>query len=319
MLSGEAVDWVESGSMANDAKIAALNERMSIPGLAQIVGGNGGLPKIQIETASAAANIYLHGAQVTAWKPMGADEVLFLSEKSQWLEGKAIRGGIPVCFPWFRAKADDPKAPAHGFARTKEWQIESITKEPGDSVCAYLSTASDEATRRWWPFDFRLEYRITVGKQLKLELTMKNTGVSALRFEEALHTYFNVGDVERVSVRGLDRATYLDNRDGNRRKTQSGELRLSAQIDNAYMNASGPVEIKDEVLGRRLKTEKWNSNSTIAWNPWRDGAASMGDLGEDEWCRMLCIEGGNILNSAVTLQREETHAMTVEISAEMLH
>ena len=300
--------------MAKDAKIAALNERVSIPGLAQIVEGNGGLPKIQIETASAAADIYLHGAQVTAWKPAGAEEVLFLSGKSQWLEGKAIRGGIPVCFPWFRAKADDPKAPAHGFARTTEWQIESIAKEPGDSICAHLSIASDEATRAWWPFDFRLEYRITVGKQLKLELTMKNVGPAPLRFDEALHTYFNVGDAERVRVRGLDGVSYFDNRDGNRRKTQLGELHLSGQTDNAYVNASGPVEIVDAVLRRRLKTEKWNSNSTIAWNPWHDGAASMADLGDDEWRRMLCVEGGNILDAAVALQPGEAHTMTIEIS-----
>ncbi len=227
--------------MANDARITALNERVSVPGVAQIVSGNGGLPKIQIETASAAAEIYLHGAQVTAWKPKGSDEILFLSEKSHWAEGRAIRAGIPVCFPWFRAKADDPKAPAHWFVRTKEWQVDSI--QLGDSVCAHFSTQSDDATRRLWPFSFRLEYRITIGRDLKLELTMKNTGDSALRFEEALHTYFNVGDVERVGVGGLDGVTYLDNRDGNRRKTQSGDLRFSAQTDNAYVNASGRMEI----------------------------------------------------------------------------
>ena len=146
------------------------------PELRKSCRGNGGLPKIQIETASATAEIYLHGAQVTAWKPADADEVLFLSEKSQWAEGKAIRGGIPVCFPWFRAKADDPQAPAHGFVRTKEWEVESITAEQDDSVCVRFSTGSDDTTRRWWPFDFRLEYRITVARDLKLELTMKNTG-----------------------------------------------------------------------------------------------------------------------------------------------
>ena len=136
---------------------------------------------------------------------------------------------------------------------------------------------------------------------------------SALRFEEALHTYFNVGDVERVGVAGLDGVTYLDNRDGNHTKMQSGELRLSAQTDNAYVNASDSVEIVDAVLRRRLKTRKRHSNSTIVWNPWHDGAASMTDLGPDEWRRMLCVEGGNIQDSAVTLQPQETHAMTIEL------
>jgi glucose-6-phosphate 1-epimerase len=308
------VCWIESRNMANDARILALNRSLALPGGVQIVEGNGGLPKIQIHTTSAESEIYLHGAQVTAWKPAGAAEVLFVSEKSYWEDGRAIRGGIPVCFPWFRAKADDPKAPAHGFVRTKDWHLESIAQVPDESVCVYLSTESDEATRRWWPFDFRLEYRITVGARLKLELEMKNIGQSAIQFEEALHTYFNVGDVERAKVSGLDGAAYLDNRDGNRKKTQSGELRLLAQTDNAFAGTSGPVEIVDEVLRRTLKTEKRNSNSTIVWNPWRDGAASMADFGTDEWRRMLCVEGGNILDAAVLLQPHEIHLMAVEVS-----
>ncbi len=300
--------------MANDARILALNESLARPGGAQIVDGNGGLPKIQIHTAFAGADIYLHGAQVTSWRPAGAEEVLFVSEKSHWEDGRAIRGGIPVCFPWFRAKADDPQAPAHGFVRTKEWKLESLTEMPGDSVCVYLSTESDEATRRWWPFEFRLEYRITVGVRLNLELRLKNTGRSAFRFEEALHTYFNVGDMERVKVKGLDGAAYLDNRDRNRRKTQTGDLRLSAQTDDAFVGASGSVEILDEVLRRRVTTEKRNSYSTIVWNPWRDGADSMSDLGADEWRRMLCVEGGNILDSAIVVGPQESHTLTVEIS-----
>jgi glucose-6-phosphate 1-epimerase len=299
--------------MGNDARILALNESLGVPAGVRIVEGNGGLPKIEIRTALAESEIYLHGAQVTGWKPAGADEVLFVSEKSYWEDGRAIRGGIPVCFPWFRAKADDPAAPTHGFVRTKEWRVESITNEPEGSVSAYLSTESDEATRRWWPFEFRLEYRVTVGARLKLELTLKNTGHSELRFEEALHTYFNVGDVERMRVTGLDGAAYLDNRDGNRRKTQAGDLRISGQTDDAFVGASGAVEIVDEVFALRAKTEKWNSNATIVWNPWRDGAASLKDFGAEEWRRMICVEGGNILDSAVVVGAAKSHTLAVEI------
>ena len=162
--------------MENDTKIDALNQQFSIPGIAQVISGNGSLPKISIETKAARAEIYLYGAQVTSWRPSGADEVLFVSEKSYWEAGRAIRGGIPVCFPWFRAKADDRHAPSHGFVRTKEWRVDSIVPEAEGSVCVCLSTESDESTRRWWPFDFRLEYRITVGTSLRLELTMENSG-----------------------------------------------------------------------------------------------------------------------------------------------
>jgi glucose-6-phosphate 1-epimerase len=299
--------------MENDAKIDALNELFSIPGITRIVRGNGDLPKIVIETKSAAAEIYLYGAQVTSWKP-AVEEVLFVSEKSYWEPGRAIRGGIPVCFPWFRWKADNPHAPSHGFVRTKEWQLESISVEPGDCIRVCLSTASDDSTRRWWPFEFRLEYRITVGMSLRLELEMENCGSTALRFEEALHTYFKVSDVKRVRVRGLDDVAYLDNCDGNRQKTQRGDLALAKQTDNAYQDAIGPVEIMDPELKRILKTEK--QASTIIWNPWSDGASTMADLGDHEWRGMLCAEGANISPSAVILGPGQSHAMTITIHVE---
>lgn len=109
--------------METASKIAELNRRFGIPGLAEVVAGNGGLPKVSITSPAAAGEMYLHGAHVTSWKPGGAGEVLFLSSHSRWQDGKAIRGGIPICFPWFRAKSDDPHAPAHGFVRTNRGSL----------------------------------------------------------------------------------------------------------------------------------------------------------------------------------------------------
>jgi glucose-6-phosphate 1-epimerase len=295
---------------------ATLDRVRQLAGKAELAQGSGGLPKLRIKTKAASAEIYLYGGQVTSWKPDGADEVLFVSKKSHWEEGRAIRGGIPVCFPWFRAKADDQKAPSHGFVRTKLWRLESMSEGADDSVMALLSTESDDASRKWWPYDFRLEYRITIGRELKLELTMRNTGASGLLFEEALHTYFRVGDVEQCSVRRLDGVAYLDNRDGNKQKTQRSDLHIWAQTDNAYVDATGTVEIVDPVLRRQLTTEKQGSRSTIVWNPWREGASALADLGDEEWRHMLCVEGGNILASAVTLDSNESHTMTIKICVE---
>jgi glucose-6-phosphate 1-epimerase len=297
-------------------KISALNEQFSIPGIAEIVRGNGDLPKIHIATKSAIAEIYIYGAQVTSWISARVGEVLFLSEKSYWEAGRAIRGGIPVCFPWFRAKTDNPHAPSHGFVRIKEWQVESIARASDDSVCVSLSTESDETTRRWWPYDFSLEYRISVGTSLRLELRMENLGQSALLFEEALHTYFKVMNVKEAKVRGLDGVAYLDNRESNLEKKQLGELTISKQTDNAYTHATGAVEIIDPLLRRNIRTDKQGSSSTIVWNPWQDGASSMHDMGNEEWRSMLCVEGGNILSSAVKLAPLQNHTMTITISAE---
>src|SRR5579863_4821790 len=294
------------------ARIDALNRAFGIPNIVAVIAGNGGLPKIRVTAPAASAEIYLYGAQITSWRPAGSEEVLFLSEKSHWQEGQAIRGGIPVCFPWFRAKADDPSAPTHGFARTKEWRLESVKAE-GESLVVVCSTESEASTRRWWPHSFRLDHVLSIGRSLRLALIVTNTGETPFRFEEALHTYSRVGDAEKVHVRGLDRAAYLDNVNGNRKKTQAGDLVFAGKTDNAYLDVTSAAELIDPAGHRTLQTEKENSATTVVWNPWQEGAAALSDLGDDEWRRFACVEASNILGSAVTLAPGEEHTMRATI------
>src|SRR5215469_8503021 len=159
--------------------IPDLDRRFALPGVAQVLEGNRGMPKVRITSPEVVGEIYLHGAHVTSWKPAGREEVLFLSSQSRWDEGHAIRGGVPICFPWFGGKSDDPTAPAHGFVRTKAWQLESISRV-GRAVTVSMFTEGDESTKRWWPADFRLVYRVTFGAELGLELLMSNTGRTTL-------------------------------------------------------------------------------------------------------------------------------------------
>ena len=300
--------------MADFSRADALNRQFGISGLAQVIPGNGGLPKLEVTTQSASAEIYLHGAQVTSWRPAGAEEVIFLSRHSHWEDGRAIRGGIPVCFPWFRAKADDPKAPAHGFVRTREWQLYSVILEADGTVTAIFSTESDASSRRWWPQEFRLALRVTIGSTLSLQLTATNTGSAPFSFEEALHTYFRVGAVASVRVRGLNGVSYLDNVDQNREKTQSGDLVLAGTTDNAYLNVQSAAQLVDPVLRRTVSTEKENSRTTVVWNPWQQGAALLSDLGEDEWKQMTCVEASNVLSSTIRLGPGEEHSMRATLS-----
>jgi glucose-6-phosphate 1-epimerase len=299
--------------MPSPRTIDGLNDRFAIPGVAKIVAGNGDLAKVQITSPAASADIYLHGAQLTSWRPAGADEAIFLSEQSRWEDGRAIRGGIPVCFPWFRAKADDAKAPAHGFARTRSWQLESLTREQ-DSVVVTLATENDEDSRKWWPYEFRLVHRITVGAALKLELIVSNNGAIPIRFEEALHTYNRVGEAEKLRIAGLDGVPFLDNRDSNREKQQHGEFAFTAATDNAYIDTQNTVEIIDPTLNRRIRLQKQGSLTTVVWNPWSDGVAALADLGDDEWRQMACVEASNILGNAVTLSPGAQHTMTAILS-----
>jgi glucose-6-phosphate 1-epimerase len=292
--------------------IHELNRRFEINGVAKITAGSGDLPRVSVSTPAATAEIYLHGAQITSWRPAGADEVIFLSKLSQFAPGKAIRGGIPVCFPWFRNKADDPKAPAHGFVRTKAWQLDSVEVQ-GNSVIVSLSTGSDEGTRAWWPHEFLLRHRLTIGAELGQELQVTNTDNAPLRFEEALHTYYNVGAADAVRISGLDGVAYLDNTDGNREKRQAGDIAFTAQTDSAYLDTTHAVEIVDPILRRRIRLEKQNSRTTVVWNPWSTGAQSLADLGGDGWKTMACVEASNMRAFAVDLAPGAQHTMKTRI------
>lgn len=264
---------------------------------------------------AAVGEIYLHGAHVTSWRPVGAEEVFFVSSQSRWEDGKAIRGGVPVCFPWFGDKADDPQAPAHGFVRTKSWQLDSIV-DTGAAVAVAMSTASDESTKQWWPADFFLVLRASFGPELVLELTLRNTGDSTLRFEEALHCYHNVRDVRTARVSGLDEVHYFDKTDGYREKIQQGAVVISAETDRVYLHTPTPVELLDATLRRRIVIEKEDSLTTVIWNPWTEKAKKMSDLAVDEWTRMLCIETSNVLDYAVEVGPGEQHRMNAIISVQ---
>lgn len=303
--------------MGAELTIEELEHQFAIEGVAHVVTGTGGLPKVRVITPQAEGEMYLHGAQVTSWKPAGAEEVIFVSDRAQWHEGIAIRGGIPICFPWFRAKADDPRAPSHGFVRTKAWQLESIVREGGDVVVA-MSTASDDDTRKWWPFDFRLAHRVTFGAELKLELAVTNTGTNPFRFEEALHTYHRVGQIEDVRITGLDGVSYLDNTESNREKTQQGDVVITKQTDNAYLDTQHPIELLDGTMHRRISTAKEHSRTTVVWNPWREGAKSLSDLGDNEWQQMACVEASNILGFAVELAPGHQHTLRANIAVQNL-
>jgi glucose-6-phosphate 1-epimerase len=293
--------------------IAELDSRFGIPGIAHIVEGHGGLAKVRVTSPQATGEMFLHGAHVTSWMPAGAGEVLFLSLQSRWENGRAIRGGIPICFPWFGDKADDPQAPAHGFVRTQTWQLESIMQH-GGAVTVSMFTESSEATKRWWPADFRLVHRASFGADLSLELEVTNAGSTSLRFEEALHTYHRVGNIEIVRVRGLEGVRYVDKTDSNRVKSEEGEIAITSEADRIYLNTTGAIVLQDPVLNRRTLVTKENSSTTVVWNPWVKKAQTLPDLGDDEWRRMVCIETCNVRKFAVDLVSGQQHTMTARIN-----
>ena len=293
--------------------VAELDRQLGIPGVARVSEGNGELARVQITGPFGEAEMYLHGAHVTSWKPVGKDEVLFVSTKSRWEEGQAIRGGIPICFPWFRGKLEDPHAPAHGFVRTRIWQLESIT-ENEKGVAVTMFTQSDEHTRKWWPGEFRLVHRATFGSELRLELVCMNVGTTPFRFEEALHTYNRIGNIQDARLQGLDNVSYLDNTESNKEKTQRGDILIASPTDRAYCNTQNEVDLRDPNMKRRIRLRKEHSLSTVVWNPWSEGAARLQDLGDGEWRQFLCVEASNILDAAINLAPGQEHRMAAVLA-----
>jgi glucose-6-phosphate 1-epimerase len=296
-----------------------LNQRFAIPHAAEFVAGPNGLPKLEIRTPAADADIYLHGAHVTHYQRREEPPILWLSEKSWFEANKPIRGGVPVIFPWFGARANagaDPKSPAHGFARLTPWLPESVTQADDGAVTAELSLRSNDQTRATWPHDFELRYRVTVGPELAMLLRVRNTGGAPFRFEEALHTYFAVADVRQVIVRGLEGTTYLDKAPGAPApRASQGEkpITLGGETDRVYLDTRAACALEDPGHARRVAIEKAGSDATVVWNPWVAKAKAMPDFGDDEWPGMICIETANVIENAIELAAGAEHEMKVVV------
>jgi glucose-6-phosphate 1-epimerase len=294
--------------------IEELEARFGIADVVRFEAGPGGFIRVVVTTASAVGHVYLHGAHVTHYEPAGEHAVLFTSPKSQFVAGKAIRGGVPVIFPWFGPRAGDPTAPEHGFARTAEWSVESVARADGGSIAVVLELEATAATRATWPHEFRIRHRIVFGSRLEMGLEVENRSSAFFTFEEALHTYLLVGDVREATVSGLAGATYIDKTDAMRRKTEPDEsMQLRGATDRVFLGTRTACAVDDPVLGRRLVVEKSGSATTVVWNPWIEKATAMADLGSDAWQSMLCLETANAADDAVRLAPGDRHHMTAVV------
>lgn len=285
------------------------------PGRVTFLDGRGEMPMLEISTAWSTAEIYHHGAHVTHFQKKNEPPLLFLSQCSRFEEGKPIRGGVPIIFPWFGAREGLGQ---HGFVRNQAWQLKEVAPEADDSVSVRFRFPDGPETAGYPPFI--AEYVVTVSEQLSLELIVTNKSTTEnFEFESCLHTYFFVEDIAAVSVHGLQGMTYLDKTDNQARKVDNEEaIRISAEVDRTYLDTQGAVEIRDVRLGRVIRVEKQNSASTVVWNPWIAKAQQMADFGNEEYRHMICVESGNVAANKIILPPGETSWLKVKISSEPL-
>jgi glucose-6-phosphate 1-epimerase len=296
-----------------------LNGRFALGGALRFEDGPGGLTRVTIATGAATAEIYLQGAHVAAWQPAGAEHpVLFMSAKSHFAAGKAIRGGVPLVFPWFADRTGGLPGPAHGFARTLPWEVVA-TERRAEGVALSFKLLPNQTTRDLGFDHFVLIYEVVVGERLTLALEVENVGDSGLTFEEALHAYYSVSDVRQIEVNGEGDTDYLDRADNAKPRHQgAGAIRFAGETDQLHLNTQAAVTISDSEWKRRIVIEKYGSNSTVVWNPWVEKASRLADLGDGEWPHMVCVEPANAAENAVTLQPGTTHTMGITVRVESI-
>jgi glucose-6-phosphate 1-epimerase len=294
-----------------------LNRKFAIANALRFETAPGGLTRAVVSTPLAEAEVYQHGAHIAHWTPSGQKPVLFVSSKSFFAEGKAIRGGVPIIFPWFGPRSGDKPGPMHGFARTALWSVESTRILDNGAVEIVFGLEPDDDSRALGFDGFSVRFTATVGGELGMSLEIINRSGAPLVFEEALHTYYKVSDVRDVALSGLEGTTYIDKTDGFRRKVQGdAPIRIGKETDQVHLNSGATCAISDEQWGRRIVIRKTGSHSTVVWNPWIAKTATLVDMAADEWQGMICVETANVAENAVTLEAGASHRMIGTVSVE---
>ncbi|POC40862.1 D-hexose-6-phosphate mutarotase [Vibrio vulnificus] len=267
---------------------------------------------VRVIHEKATAGISLFGGHVVSYQPAGQADVIWMSDKAVFDGKTALRGGIPVCWPWFGRIA----APAHGFARTSEWELVEH-RENDNGVIVELALFPTEELHNLWPHMFDVRLIVEIGDELKVSLNILNIDDEAFTFSGALHTYLNVGDIEQTQTMGMG-SEYIDSLKAGELCHGGEVLQLTDTIDRVYTQPEKEIVVKDPVIERTLYIENQGHNSAVLWNPWAQGAADMADMSDDGYKTMLCVESTLHADSIIqgkTLNPGESHQLTTVLSA----
>lgn len=268
--------------------------------ITEVALGTAGLRGWRITTPLCRALVSQQGAQLLEFQALGRKPLLWLSPRAQFLPGTAIRGGIPLCFPWF-GPPPAGAGPSHGFARLRDWTLDRV-ESSGDDLQLTFRLTSDAATDALWPHDFTATLVMTLGRSASLQLHVANTGAHDFRFGFAFHSYFPVTDIRAARVDGLEGLDYIDQLHPARaRSRQAGPVRFTGETDRIYLHAPGECCLADEASGQAIRICAPDCRSVVVWNPWQEKSARLGDLPPGAWEHMACVESGNLADDEVTL------------------
>lgn len=294
--------------------ISQLNQKFAIENYVKFTSGKGGWPYVHLENNGSTAFVSLYGAHVLHYTPKGEKDVLWNSETSFFEQGKPIRGGIPICWPWFGPHESDSSKPMHGFARLSVWDVAKTQVNSKGETELTLSLTDSAPTKALWPYSFQANIIVTLGEKLNVALNVINTGNEPFIMTEALHSYFQVGEASKISIEGLEGSTYLDGLNQNAPVVQTEKLiEIKKEENRRHIDTTATCIITDPILGRKIRVEKQNSNTTVVWNPWTNTAKSMPDFDDEGYKTMVCVEAANAYNNAITVQQGKEHEISTSI------
>ena len=270
-----------------------------------------GRPAVALQSSDGArATILLHGGHLVSWIPAGGQEQFYLSPTSQYGEGQAVRGGVPVIFPQFSTRGTLPR---HGLVRTRAWEHVEMPSH-GAHAQAVLRLAADDATRALWPHEFEAEITLSlVGRQLDIEFAVTNTGDAAFDFTVALHSYLRTNDVLKAQLEGLQGVKYEDNTTGQWQQQWGDVTQVVGELDRLYHEAPSALTLRE--LGRRLAIVQAGFTDVVVWNPGPDKAAQLSDLPDEDWRKMLCVEAARVIDPVTLPPGEEWAGMQTLIAS----
>lgn len=273
-----------------------------------IAQGDSELEYLQVDTPYCRAKIYLQGAQITEFIPCDKPPLLWVSEAEPFLAGKSIRGGIPVCWPWF---GTHPSAdfPAHGIARTALWRVETIN-EQADSTRITLSLPPSQMDEKYWAYHSALKIEFILSTQLIVRLSTTNLDNRTINFSQALHSYFPTSAIAQTTVEGLANTPY--NQFGQDYRQDEKLIHFTQETDRVH--TSTPKTQLIHTPEGIIKVEKENSTSCVVWNPWVEKSKRLSHFYDHEYQHMLCVETANVEDDTVTLQPKQTHTLACIIS-----
>ncbi len=268
------------------------------------------------------------GAQILSYQRDGENPLIWANDQALFKQGKSVRAGVPVCWPWFGNLARNPQAvqamrrsdepaPAHGLVRGRDWQLLEIDSS-GDDIRVDFSLPEAQGDLPGWPHNVELKMSIVLGEQLRVSLTSFNLGSDTVSISQALHSYFAVSDVRQVSVEGVAGLGYIETLEDWQERTQQGDLRFAGETDRIYLQTPAKLSIVDRDWKRRIDLTSSGSNSAVIWNPWTERAAQFSDMADDGWQGMLCIETANVWDDIIELRPGASHTLGLSISSSTL-